>query len=381
MGRAIRRMRRLDTRSRRPRWCSAIALIAIRVGIVIANRDLRDASVLAEHSQQVLAASDAVQRLTVDLRKTGCRGWQLTDDRQSWSPRSRRRRSFPGGWRAGAVVRDDPVQAARVRSLAAGVQSYVDDYVRPALTMDPSQLTLADRRATTEEGKRRLDSVRDEFDAIRRTESTARRRALAGRARLLRTRGDDRRRRARPAAGSARRGRRLPGQGGGRAGGAHCAGRVADRRRRPDRAREAGRRRGGRHSSAARSTRWRRPSNPTGPRSSAGRRSFAAPTPSSTRAASAAEAYRDLEAPRSSRSSRSRRRRSDRRPDAAAAAHRRGRPGSAQQIKQRLLDAVRDRRSRFVVIDVTGVRRSTRTPLAPSSRSWRRRGSWARAWC
>jgi anti-anti-sigma regulatory factor/CHASE3 domain sensor protein len=171
MGSAIPRMRRLDTRFYAAALVFAIALIAIRVGIVIANRDLRDASVLAEHSQQVLAASDAVQRLTVDL-ETGVRGWQLTNDRQFLQPTQQALRELPGRLdQLERLVRDDPVQAARARSLAAGVQSYVENYVRPALTMDPSKLTLADRRATTEEGKRRLDSVRDEFDAIRATES------------------------------------------------------------------------------------------------------------------------------------------------------------------------------------------------------------------
>ncbi|HEX3277876.1 MAG TPA: CHASE3 domain-containing protein [Thermoleophilaceae bacterium] len=171
MGSAIPRLRRLDTRFYAAALVFAIALVAIRIGIVVTNRDLRDASELAEHSQQVLAASDAVQRLTVDL-ETGLRGWQLTNDRQFLAPTQQALRQLPGRLDdLERLVRDNPVQAARVRSLAAGVDSYIEDYVRPALTMDPSQLSLADRRATTEEGKSRLDSVRDDFDSIRRTES------------------------------------------------------------------------------------------------------------------------------------------------------------------------------------------------------------------
>jgi anti-anti-sigma factor len=171
MGSAIPRMRRLDTRFYAAALVFAIALIAIRVGIVVANRDLRDASELAEHSQQVLAASDAVQRRTVDL-ETGLRGWQLTNDSRFLAPTRDALRELPARVdQLERLVRDNPVQAARVRSLAAGVDSYVEDYVRPALAMDPSQLTLADRRATAEEGKSRLDSVREKFDPIRRTES------------------------------------------------------------------------------------------------------------------------------------------------------------------------------------------------------------------
>ena len=117
MGSAIPRMRRLDTRFYAAALVFAIALIAIRVGIVIANRDLRDASVLAEHSQQVLAASDAVQRLTVDL-ETGLRGWQLTNDRQFLEPTQQAQRELPGAaGRAGAARARRP-GAGGARALA-----------------------------------------------------------------------------------------------------------------------------------------------------------------------------------------------------------------------------------------------------------------------
>jgi CHASE3 domain sensor protein/anti-anti-sigma regulatory factor len=171
MGSAIPRMRRLDTRFYAAALVFAIVLVAIRIGIVVTNNQLRDASELSEHSQRVLAASDAVQRRTLDL-ETGLRGWQLTDDRAFLAPTQQALRELPARLdELERLVRDDPVQAARVRALAGQIDSYVEDYVRPALAMDPSLLTPADRRATTDEGKRRLDSVRTGFDAIRRTES------------------------------------------------------------------------------------------------------------------------------------------------------------------------------------------------------------------
>ena len=171
MGSAIPRMRRLDTRFYAAALVFAIALVAIRIGIVVTNRELRDASELSEHSHQVLAASDAVQRLTVDL-ETGLRGWQLTDDRQFLTPTQQALRQLPGRLdELERLARDDPVQAARVRALRDQVDSYVSGYVRPALGMDPTTLSLADRRATAQEGKSRLDSVREGFDAIRRSES------------------------------------------------------------------------------------------------------------------------------------------------------------------------------------------------------------------
>jgi anti-anti-sigma regulatory factor/CHASE3 domain sensor protein len=171
MGSAIPRLRRLDTRFYAAALVFAIVLVAIRVGIVLTNRDLRDASELAEHSQQVLAASDAVQRTTVDL-ETGLRGWQLTNDRRFLEPTLQGLHELPARLaELGALVRDDPVQAARVRALAGQIDDYAQDYVEPALGMDPTRLSLAQRRATAAEGERRLDAVRAGFDSIRRTES------------------------------------------------------------------------------------------------------------------------------------------------------------------------------------------------------------------
>src|SRR5262245_55551201 len=165
------RMRRLNTRFYIAAVVFAVVLIVIRLGIVVSNNQLRDASELSEHSQQVLAASDAAQRLTLDL-ETGLRGWQLTGDREFLQPTNEALTELPARLRQlQSLVADDAAQSARVRELRGEIDDYTRSYLRPALRMDPSTLTHAERRATAREGKARLDAIRDRFDAILQSES------------------------------------------------------------------------------------------------------------------------------------------------------------------------------------------------------------------
>jgi anti-anti-sigma regulatory factor/CHASE3 domain sensor protein len=171
MGSAIPRMRRLNTRFYAAALVFAVVLIVIRVAIVVSNNQLRDASLRSEHSQQVLATADAAQRLTLDL-ETGLRGWQLTDDRAFLEPTNQALDALPARLRQlQSLVADNAAQSARVRELRREIDEYTRSYLRPALEVDPSALTEAERRATTAEGKARLDSIRDRFDAILQSES------------------------------------------------------------------------------------------------------------------------------------------------------------------------------------------------------------------
>jgi anti-anti-sigma factor len=170
MDQAIPRTRRLSTRFYLVALLFGLVLVAIRIGIVIANNQLRDASVLAEHSQQVLAAADAAQRRTVDL-ETGLRGWQLTGDRGFLDPTTNALPLLPGQLaQLVRLVRDDPIQGARARQLQRQVTSYADDYIRPALRQPGGRLAPAERVATTSEGKRRLDAIRAGFEQLDATE-------------------------------------------------------------------------------------------------------------------------------------------------------------------------------------------------------------------
>jgi anti-anti-sigma regulatory factor/CHASE3 domain sensor protein len=171
MGSAIPRTRRLATRFYAAAAVFAVVLVVIRVGIVVSNNQLRDASELSEHSQQVLAAANATQRLTLDL-ETGLRGWQLTGDRSFLEPTTRALTELPARLRElRSLVRDDPAQAARVRDLTSQIGEYTGEYLRSALDLDPASLSAAERQATATEGKRRIDEIRRRFDQIVLSES------------------------------------------------------------------------------------------------------------------------------------------------------------------------------------------------------------------
>jgi anti-anti-sigma regulatory factor/CHASE3 domain sensor protein len=165
MASPIPRTRRLSTRFYAVALLFGLVLVMIRVGVLVATNQLRDASRLSEHSQQVLAAADAVQRRALDL-ETGLRGWQLTGDRSFLDPTNRALADLPRLVRQlEGLVRDEGAQASRARALGRQIDDYVRNYIRPALQM-PGELTRAEAIATTREGKRRLDAVRARFDAF-----------------------------------------------------------------------------------------------------------------------------------------------------------------------------------------------------------------------
>ena len=175
---AIPRRRRLATRLYALALVFAVVLLAIRIGVLVTNRALRDASLLAENSQGVAAAAGATERLTVDL-ETGLRGWQLTGDDALLEPTRRALAQLPVSVRhLQGLVRANPLQAARARRLGNQIASYAQAYIAPAIARG-AVLTRAERRAATAEGKRRLDAIRDGFAVL--TASEARRAASRAR--------------------------------------------------------------------------------------------------------------------------------------------------------------------------------------------------------
>jgi signal transduction histidine kinase len=150
--------------------------------------DVRKSERLARHSQEVLTTANQLERLVVDL-ETGQRGFVITGQAQFLEP-----------WRAATValpeqastlerlVADDPAQRSRAQRISQDATSYIRDYSVPlinAARRDPASVRTVE---ATEEGKRRVDAMRTEFDdltAAERRLSVARQEhtdAIAGRA-------------------------------------------------------------------------------------------------------------------------------------------------------------------------------------------------------
>ena len=152
------------------RMVVASCLLALVVGAAFAVllptvADLRAAQRQAGQSQEALVAANRLERLVVDM-ETGQRGFLLTRRKDVLQPWSAARAAFPA--QAASLERivdgSNPAQLARARQISQAVTSYLRDYSEPlvdAALRDPASVRVV---AATEEGKRRLVAIRDQFD-------------------------------------------------------------------------------------------------------------------------------------------------------------------------------------------------------------------------
>jgi signal transduction histidine kinase len=148
----------------------ASALLALVVGgafavLVVAIADERDAADRARHSEEVLAAANHLERLVIDL-ETGQRGFVIIGDERFLDPWNEARRAFPEQARTleRLAAARHAGQGNRARQIAAAGASYIRDYSVPtveAARRDPASVRTA---AVIDEGKRRVDALRAEFD-------------------------------------------------------------------------------------------------------------------------------------------------------------------------------------------------------------------------
>jgi len=138
--------------------------------LLVSVDDLRTAERLARHSEQVLVNANQLERLIVDL-ETGQRGFVITGQERFLEPWQAARTSFPEQTRTlQRLVADNPEQQARGQRIAQAATSYLEDYSVPlvgTMRRDPEAARTA---AATEEGKRRVDAMRAEFDRFAATE-------------------------------------------------------------------------------------------------------------------------------------------------------------------------------------------------------------------
>jgi signal transduction histidine kinase len=150
------------------RMLLASGLLAIVVGasfliLLLAITNLRDATQERRETRQALIAADELQRHVIDL-ETGVRGFVITREGRFLEPWNEARAAFPEQASAlEGLVADDPVQLARARRIARAGVSYIQDYGTPLLDAvrrnDPSARSVA----RTDEGRRRVDTMRADF--------------------------------------------------------------------------------------------------------------------------------------------------------------------------------------------------------------------------
>jgi signal transduction histidine kinase len=153
------------------RMVAASALLALIIGaafavLLLAIGDLRESERRASHSQEVLTASNQLERLLLDL-ETGQRGFVLTGEERFLQPWQAARASFPGRARALLeLVEGEPVEQRSARRIAEGEASYIRDYSVPLVNAVRRGEVSARSVAAAEEGKRRVDALRADFDRL-----------------------------------------------------------------------------------------------------------------------------------------------------------------------------------------------------------------------
>jgi signal transduction histidine kinase len=147
----------------------ASAVLALLIGaafavLVRAVTEERDSARLATHSQEVLAAANAVERVVLDL-ETGQRGFLITGEERFLEPWETARESYrETGADLVRIARGVPEQEARAREITAAVDSYVRDYSIPLVSAARRDDPSARSAATLREGRRRVDAIRGQFD-------------------------------------------------------------------------------------------------------------------------------------------------------------------------------------------------------------------------
>jgi signal transduction histidine kinase len=140
------------------------------VVLLLAIDNLREASDETRDVREELIAADQLEKLVIDL-ETGVRGFVITGEERFLDPWNEARDAFPRqGRRLERLVADDPEQLRRVRRIIQDSRSYIREYATPvvddARRGEPSSRSVA----VTEEGRRRVDRLRAEFDRLTGTE-------------------------------------------------------------------------------------------------------------------------------------------------------------------------------------------------------------------
>ncbi len=143
----------------------ALIIGAAFVALLRAVAAERDSGDLAQHSGAVLTSANVLERLVLDL-ETGERGYLLTGDQRFLDPWDAARSAAPRASRELLQLTRVRAQHARAERLVAAIGSYIGDFSVPLVAAARRGERSATSIATAEEGKRRVDALRLQFDGL-----------------------------------------------------------------------------------------------------------------------------------------------------------------------------------------------------------------------
>jgi signal transduction histidine kinase len=146
-------------------------VIATAFAVLLSSvADLRSSERRARQSEEVLVVANRLERLVVDL-ESGQRGFIITGQERFLQPWRDAQVAFPDQAKnLQQLVADNPEQQARAERLTQQIDSYFLDYSIPLVTVAHRDPAAARSEAATDEGRRRTDAIRTEFDQFVATE-------------------------------------------------------------------------------------------------------------------------------------------------------------------------------------------------------------------
>ncbi|MFL6045443.1 MAG: CHASE3 domain-containing protein [Propionibacteriaceae bacterium] len=146
-------------------------VIATAFAVLLSSvADLNASEDRARRAEEVLVVANRLERLVVDL-ESGQRGFVITGQRRFLQPWSDAQVGFPGQAKnLQQLVADNPEQQARAQQITERINSYLLDYSIPLVATAEKDPAAVKSEAATDEGMRRTDAIRTEFDQFVATE-------------------------------------------------------------------------------------------------------------------------------------------------------------------------------------------------------------------
>jgi signal transduction histidine kinase len=147
----------------------AVIVTAAFAFLLFAMASVNNARGIATHSAQESYVARDVRRLLIDM-ETAQRGYIITGDPSFLTRWEVGRQKLPERLMTLRNMVDDPGQGMRANQLQTDALSYVNDYAVPLVDAARRGEGWVRSLATSEDGKRRMDSLRQELDMFLSTE-------------------------------------------------------------------------------------------------------------------------------------------------------------------------------------------------------------------
>jgi signal transduction histidine kinase len=141
-----------------------VGLAVVFAILFLAITGLRQRSLEARHSQQVIATASQLQTLVIDL-ETGLRGFVITDNERELRPWRRAQARFPAAiGHLIALTRDNQLQHRRALEIKHAINTYFDTFSLPLVKFMRRNPVVARRIVALGAGTEQVNAIRAQFE-------------------------------------------------------------------------------------------------------------------------------------------------------------------------------------------------------------------------